>query len=133
MIIEEVRIDDEPAAEPSAAGSGQKRRTNRTSATGETASPLATRQWSSIALLPHQRRVEFRFTGLSLTAPSKIRFRYQMEGFDPDWVDNDKARSASYTRLPPGAYRLRVTACNDSGLWNETGASLGVTVAPAFH
>ncbi|MCX6930417.1 MAG: triple tyrosine motif-containing protein [Verrucomicrobia bacterium] len=133
VIIEEVRIDDEPAAEPSAAGSDQKRRTSRTSATGETAAPLATRQWSSIALLPHQRRVEFRFTGLSLTAPNKVRFRYQMEGFDPGWVENGTARAASYTRLPPGAYRFRVTACNDSGLWNETGASLGVTVAPAFH
>jgi ligand-binding sensor domain-containing protein/signal transduction histidine kinase len=133
VIIEGVRIDDEPVAEPSAAGSGQKHRTNRTSATGETASLIATPQWSSIALLPHQRRLEFRFTGLSLTAPNKVRFRYQMVGFDPDWVENGTARAAFYTRLPPGAYRFRVTACNDSGLWNETGASLGVTVAPAFH
>jgi len=133
VIIEEVRIDDEPVAEPRAAGSGQKRRTNRTSAAGETASVIATRQWPSIALLPHQRRVEFRFTGLSLTAPNKVRFRYQMEGFDPSWVENGTARSAFYTRLPSGTYRFRVTACNDSGLWNEKGASLGVTVAPAFH
>lgn len=56
-----------------------------------------------------------------------------MEGFDPGWVDGDTARSVSYTRLPPGHYRFHVTACNDSGIWNDTGASLGVEVEPAFH
>jgi len=133
VIIEEVRIDDEPVAEPSAERGGLTSVAGRTSARGETASPPATRPLSSIALFPHQRRVEFRFTGLSLTAPNKVRFRYQMEGFDPDWVEGGTARDASYTRLSPGHYRFRVTACNDSGIWNETGASLGVVVVPAFH
>jgi signal transduction histidine kinase len=77
--------------------------------------------------------VEFRFTGLSFGAPGKVQFRYWMEGFDPDWVNGGTTRRISYTRLPPGHYRFHVTACNDSGVWNDTGASLGVVVAPAFH
>jgi ligand-binding sensor domain-containing protein len=107
VIIEEVRIDEEAVGEWS--------------------------QASRVTVQPQQRRLEFRFTGLSFAAPTRVRFRYQMEGFDPDWVDGGAARSASYTRLPPGSYRFRVTACNNDGVWNEEGASLGVFVVPAFH
>jgi signal transduction histidine kinase len=86
-----------------------------------------------VKVLPHQRRLEFRFTALSFAAPAKVRFRYRMEGFDPDWVEGGTVRGASYTRLPPGRYTFRVTACNDSGVWNETGAALAVVVVPPFH
>ena len=104
VIIEEVRIDDDVVEE-----------------------------LGSLTLQPHQRRVEFRFTGLSFAAPTKVRFRYQMEGFDPEWVDRGDKRSVSYTRLPVGTYRFRVTACNNDGVWNEVGASIGVVVVPAFY
>ena len=70
---------------------------------------------------------------MSFVAPTKVRFRYRMEGFDPDWVDAGVTRSASYTRLPPGTYRFRVTACNNDGVWNDVGASIGVVVVPAFY
>src|SRR5262249_14958909 len=57
-----------------------------------------------------KRRLEFRFVGLSLAAPARVRYRYRLEGFDKDWTDLRDARSASYTNLPPGAYRFEVTA-----------------------
>ena len=133
VAIEEVRIDDEPVAGPSAGYGGRRLEIGHTRASGETVRPPAPSRLSSITVLPHQRRVEFCFTGLSFSAPNKVRFRYRMEPFDPDWVEGGTARSVSYTRLPPGSYRFHVTACNDSGVWNEAGASLGVVVAPAFH
>ncbi len=117
VLIEEVRIDDAVVERP---GSLEGRHPSL-------ADP------SPVILHPDQRRIEFRFTGLSFTAPAKVRFRYQMEGFDPDWVDGDTTRSASYTRLWPGTYRFRVTACNNDGVWDVTGASLGVVVQPAWH
>jgi len=46
-------------------------------------------------------------------------------------VIND--RRAEYTNLPPRHYRFRVIACNNSGLWNETGDSLEFSIAPAFY
>jgi signal transduction histidine kinase len=94
---------------------------------------VAAQGYEAVTLQPDQRRVEFRFTGLSFAAPTRVRFRYRMEGFDPDWVDGGATRSASYTRLPPGTYRFRVTACTNDGVWNEVGASLAVVVVPAFH
>lgn len=131
VIIEEVRVDDKPIKLP------QSKRTDdrvKGFAVGSSSAKSDAESGSpTLTLLPRQRRVEFRFTGLSFTAPSKVQFRYQMENFDPEWIPSATARSASYTRLPPGNYRFRVTACNDSGVWNETGAALGVMVLPPFH
>ena len=81
---------------------------------------------------PGIRRVEFQYTALSFTAPERIRFRYQLAGFDPDWVEADGRRVAEYSKLAPGHYRFRVVACNADGVWNEQGVMLGVTCLPAF-
>ncbi|MEW6157313.1 MAG: two-component regulator propeller domain-containing protein [Verrucomicrobiota bacterium] len=85
-----------------------------------------------VHLEPGKRRVEFFYTALSFAAPEHVRFKYQLEGVDGDWVDAGVARQASYTTLPPGQYRFRVIACNNSGVWNETGASVGLNVIPPF-
>ena len=52
---------------------------------------------------PGTRALVFRYTGLSLLAPERSRFRYRLDGFDDDWMDAGTQREASYTHLPPGA------------------------------
>jgi ligand-binding sensor domain-containing protein/signal transduction histidine kinase len=79
------------------------------------------------------RLLEIDYTGLSLVAPEKVLFRYKLEGFAPDWTDADNRRQTSYSNLPPGKYRFRVSACNNSGVWNEAGAFLDFAIAPAFY
>ena len=79
------------------------------------------------------RDLEIDYTALSLVAPEKIRFRYKLEGYDGDWQDVGNRRQAFYTNLSPTSYRFRVIACNNSGVWNETGASLNFTIAPAYY
>jgi signal transduction histidine kinase/ligand-binding sensor domain-containing protein len=73
------------------------------------------------------------YTALSLVAPDKVLFRYKLEGVDRDWQDVGNRRQAFYTNLAPGKYRFRVIACNNSGVWNEQGASLDFTIAPAYY
>lgn len=82
-----------------------------------------------LRLPPGHRRLEFDFTGLSFRAPEGIRFLFQLEGFDNQWIDAGTQRSASYSRLPPGDYRFRVRACSD-GLWDEADATVAFTVTP---
>ncbi len=79
-----------------------------------------------------RHRFEFRFTALSFIAPDRMRFRYKLEGLDEGWTQISGARSASYTRVPPGDYVFRVTACNSDGVWNSSGAALALTVLPYF-
>ena len=82
---------------------------------------------------PGARRLEIHYTALSLAAPEKVRFSYRLEGFDPDWIDAGARRVATYTALAPKVYRFRVRAMNDDGLWNQDGASIGVSVQPFFY
>jgi PAS domain S-box-containing protein len=86
-----------------------------------------------IQLPPDQEKFEFHYTGLSLLAPGKVWFKTKLEGFDQDWVEVGTRRVAYYTNLPPGQYRFRVQACNNDGVWNETGASLDFYLAPRFY
>ena len=82
---------------------------------------------------PGRKQFDLRFTALNFDGGEKTRFRYQLEGFDPDWVKVETLRTAHYTRLQPHTYRFHVTACNNQGIWNETGDSLTFTVEPYFY
>lgn len=86
-----------------------------------------------IRLRPLTRDVEIDYTALSLAEPRKVLFRYKLDGFDSDWRDADTRRQVFYTNLPPRAYRLRVLACNNDGVWNESGAALDFALLPAFY
>jgi PAS domain S-box-containing protein len=77
--------------------------------------------------------LEFHYTALSLISPDRVRFRYQLEGFDREWVDAGTRRVAYFTNLPPGSYRFRVVACNNDGVWNLAGASFSFELAPRFY
>ncbi len=107
VIIDEMRVDDKPFT------------------TGEYAS-------TSLKVLPGRHRIEFQYTGLSFVTPEKVLFKYRLDGFDEDWVDAGTKRLASYNYVPPGNYSFRVIACNNDGVWNETGASLAFGVLPYF-
>jgi signal transduction histidine kinase len=83
----------------------------------------------AIRIAPGNHRLEFHYTGLSFAAPERVRFRYRLQGLDPDWIDADTRRVAFYSYVPPGDYRFQVVACNGDGVWNLSGASVGLTVS----
>jgi ligand-binding sensor domain-containing protein/two-component sensor histidine kinase len=78
-------------------------------------------------------RLAFQYTGLSFAAPTRVRFKYQLEGFDRDWIDAGAQRTAYYTNIPPGHYTFHVIARNSDGFWNNTGAILPFRLRPRFY
>jgi ligand-binding sensor domain-containing protein/signal transduction histidine kinase len=88
---------------------------------------------SEMQLASGTNRLEFIFTALSFVAPDKVRFKYKLEGFDPDWIDAGSVRSASYTNLRPGKYTFRVIASNNDGVWNQQGAAVQFYLNPRFY
>ena len=79
------------------------------------------------------RSLEIDYAALSFVAPQKVRFRYKLEGHDTEWQEPGSRRQAFYSDLRPGKYRFRVIACNNDGVWNEEGATLDFSVAPAWY
>lgn len=78
-------------------------------------------------------RFTMEYAGLSFTAPSEVRYRFRLEGFDKDWTDAGNRRSATYTNLTPGSYVFRVEARNQDGVWNRTGARLSFRIIPPIY
>jgi signal transduction histidine kinase/ligand-binding sensor domain-containing protein/DNA-binding response OmpR family regulator len=87
----------------------------------------------SVSFPPGKEKLEFHYSALSFLLPEKVLFKYKLEGYDREWVEAGTQRVAYYTNLPPGNYRFRVLACNNDGLWNETGASMNFYLAPHFY
>ena len=75
----------------------------------------------------------FDYAGLSFAAPSRVRYRYLLSGFDKQWTEAGTRRTAYYTNLPPGRFIFRVQAANSDGVWNRTGAELAFIILPPFY
>jgi signal transduction histidine kinase/ligand-binding sensor domain-containing protein len=81
--------------------------------------------------LTHNLQIDY--TAFSLTVPERVQFRYQLEGVDKDWQPVTTRRQATYTDPPPGKRRFLVKASNNDGVWNEAGATLDFSIAPAYY
>ncbi len=88
---------------------------------------------NEILFAPGSNRYEFHYTGLSYLAPEKVKFRYRLDGFDHEWIDAGTRRTAYYTNIPSGHYTFRVTACNNSGIWNTENAEFRFYLEPFFY
>jgi len=88
---------------------------------------------SPLQLPIHTNQVQIEYTAGSLSVPERVHFKYRLEGSDSDWQEAGTRREALYTNLGPGQYRFQVIASNNDGVWNNTGAGLQFTIAPAFY
>lgn len=87
---------------------------------------------ATITVPPGKSRFDFRFTAPSLTAPERVQFRYKLTGLEENWSPAQSQRTATYNYIPPGKYTFAVVACNNDGIWNESGHSLRLEIQPFF-
>jgi signal transduction histidine kinase/streptogramin lyase len=86
-----------------------------------------------VALPANTGDLQIDYAALSFANPQKVAFRYKLERRDKAWEDAGARRQAFYNDLPPGHYRFRVIASNNDGVWNEEGATLTFSIAPAWY
>ncbi|HKQ98926.1 MAG TPA: two-component regulator propeller domain-containing protein [Candidatus Polarisedimenticolia bacterium] len=84
-------------------------------------------------LPPGRGDLEIHYAALDLGDPQRVAYRYQLEGFDDDWVDAGGRRIAYYTNVPPGRYRFRVAAARSDGAWRGAEGAIGFALEPRFH
>jgi ligand-binding sensor domain-containing protein len=84
----------------------------------------------AVSIPPAPGRVTLAYTGLSLSMPERVRFRYRLDGYDHDWSAPVAARQATYTNLGPGSYRFRLMASDADGGWSAPEALAQFTIAP---
>jgi ligand-binding sensor domain-containing protein/signal transduction histidine kinase len=120
VLLEQVLVDDALATNFQSAG-------QTFGLAGETVK-TGDAEGKFLRLGPGTHQLELRYTGLGFEAPERIRFRYRLDGWDSDWIEAGTRRTAFYNYVPPGNYQFRVIACNDNGVWSETGADLALNV-----
>ncbi len=86
-----------------------------------------------LKLEPGVLRFDFQYAALSFLNADKVLYKYKLSPIDKDWVPAGTDRIARYTNLPPGKYQFKVIACNNDGVWNETGATLDFVLKPFFY
>ena len=94
---------------------------------------IAARIAASLRIAPGQSNLEIAYTALSFIKAEQTRFKYQLLGQDPDWIEAGTRRVANYSYLRPGSYTFKVIAANSDGVWNNEGAQLQIVVLPAFY
>ncbi len=84
-----------------------------------------------ITLNHHQTVISIDYTGIDFLYPNKLKYAYQLEGFDKNWNLVGNYRRATYSNLSPGKYLFKVKAINGDGIESQTPATLTIIVKPA--
>jgi class 3 adenylate cyclase/ligand-binding sensor domain-containing protein len=81
--------------------------------------------------LPYNKNhLTFAFTGISLSYPERVRYRWILQGYDADWSPITATDRVTYSNIPPGDYTFKVMARNASGIWTEHPETYAFVIAP---
>jgi signal transduction histidine kinase len=87
---------------------------------------------NSATLAPDDNTLGVTFTGLSLTDPAHMQFRYRLKGADDTWRMSEVPGMVKYADLAPGSYQFELQARNTEGDWSPVTTSPTVVRIPAF-
>jgi ligand-binding sensor domain-containing protein/putative methionine-R-sulfoxide reductase with GAF domain len=88
---------------------------------------------NSLAHLSYwQNRIYFRFGLLEFTDPEKVKYYYQLQGLDKNWVDLGNHSEVTFNSLQPGKYTLKVKATDVYGNLVKEQLSITFTIKPPF-
>ncbi|TDS10247.1 ligand-binding sensor domain-containing protein [Sphingobacterium paludis] len=72
------------------------------------------------------------FAAFNFVSAHSMSYMYMLEGFDRDWTLLRNARTAHFTKLPPGDYVFKVKAVDANGQQVSALKSLRIHIAPPF-
>ena len=75
---------------------------------------------------PNIKRLNIKYTGISFVSSEQVQFKTMLEGFDKDYSEWTKERTASFTNLKPGTYTFHVIAQNADGVQSDSEATLTI-------
>jgi len=64
----------------------------------------------SVTLPSHGTKISLRFAALNYQLQHRVHYQYKLEGYDAEWKNAGKDRTATYEDLPAGTYKLKIKA-----------------------
>jgi len=95
-------------------------------------SDIAYSTTEAISLEAGDYKLEFLFSGISLTRAEDVSYQFMLEGYESDWSDLSPSRRAVFNHLPPGDYTLLIKAFNSDGVGGEEFRSIPIHISRPF-
>ncbi|MEO8150331.1 MAG: triple tyrosine motif-containing protein [Bacteroidia bacterium] len=86
----------------------------------------------TITLPYHKNMFSIEFAALESSPAEKKQYKYLLEGFNKEWIDNGSKNTVSFTNLDPGQYTFHVTGTNRDGVWSKNEASVIINILPPW-
>ncbi|AXY74658.1 GAF domain-containing protein [Paraflavitalea soli] len=84
----------------------------------------------SLSYLQNSFHIEL--ASLQFNASNRIKYYYQLEGIDKNWVPVDESHTVHYNQLPSGNFRFKVKCANPDGLFSKNVTTLNIRIIPPF-
>ncbi|WP_201501156.1 triple tyrosine motif-containing protein, partial [Klebsiella pneumoniae] len=85
----------------------------------------------TLLLGPDDRDLQIDARLLSYASPQGNRYRFRVQGYDQDWVEQGGDGQRTLSRLPTGSYVIEVQAATARGAWTPS-QQLQVKVLPPW-
>ncbi|HTH54791.1 MAG TPA: two-component regulator propeller domain-containing protein [Cyclobacteriaceae bacterium] len=79
-----------------------------------------------------QNNIKIDFLGFWYQNPTGLNFVYQLDHYDPEWIDT-RGNSATYSKLPPGDYTFRLKVSDSNDFSNSAEAKMHFVIRPPFY
>ncbi len=84
-------------------------------------------------VLPYSsNHLTFQYTGISLSNPNKVFYKFRLDGLESAWSPQRKEVEAIYSGLTPGEYTFNVKSVNENGIWNTEPTTFSFIISPPF-
>ena len=85
-----------------------------------------------LELAYNENRIIFQYVGIHYSNPALNEYKYELVGYDKDWINAGTQRTVTYTNLSPGTYSFHVKAANSDGIWSEKNATITIVIKPPW-
>jgi len=82
----------------------------------EADSAVAAEYIQSLSLSYYKNNLFFQFRGIDFNNANKVRYKYQLENWDKDWIYSNTLNEVRYNNLPDGNYVFKVMAEGSLGV-----------------
>ncbi len=87
----------------------------------------------NLSLEYNQNYLTFYYSGIYLSNPDKVQYRYMLEGADEKWLGPTDSRSVTYAYLPHGDYSFRLQAYSEDAPELVNSIHFDFQITPPFY
>ncbi len=87
---------------------------------------------SKITMYSSESFFSLEFSELDYISSNSIKYAYQLEGANSEWIQNGFSRKITFANLEPGDYKLKVKSTDRNGNWHSSFISAQIEIIPEY-